>query len=158
MSNDHPGHLFRCSKCCYLYNTGYDLPDNPELFMVSDAILLQKKSDRQRRNEEIHYDKVAGTSKHHKDMKNLMGAKVFVSGIKKWNFQGIDHTADGVNNSACKKPVKACARECVKDRDKCKDAEPAHANIQYGGQPFRTCDPASFQDHTEDCNAPYQCA
>ena len=71
-------------------------------------------------------------SKHHKYMKNLMGTKILVSGIEKRNFQSIDHTADSVNNSACKKPVKTGTWECMKDWDKCKDTEPSHANIQYG--------------------------
>lgn len=53
---------------------------------------------------QIHEDKVAHASAHHKQMENLMGAEIFVSGVKDRELQRIDHASHRIENAACEKP------------------------------------------------------
>lgn len=45
---------------------------------------------------------------HHKQMEDLMGAKVFMFIVKDRKLQGIDQSADGVDDPASQKPSKLC--------------------------------------------------
>lgn len=54
---------------------------------------------------------MANTSAHNKEMKNFVGAEIFVKRVENGELQGIDYTADRVNNAACKKPAESSVRE-----------------------------------------------
>lgn len=112
--------------------------------------------DRHTGYKEIHYNKMAHTSQHHKDMKYFVGAEILMLRIEDRKLQRIDHTADGIDDPTCQKPVEASPGKCMEDGDKGKNTKPAHSNIKHRGQPFRAGDPAAFQDHTKNSNAPYQ--
>ena len=88
---------------------------------------------------------MAGTSKHNEDVKDLMGTKILMSGIKKRKFQTIDDAADGVNNASCEKPAETGTRKRVKNRDKGKDAQPSHTDIKHRREPFRAGDPETLK-------------
>ena len=47
---------------------------------------------------------MAYTPSHHKEVENLVGAEVLVLTMERLEFQGIDDTADGVNDAAPKEP------------------------------------------------------
>lgn len=55
-------------------------------------------------NEKVHNDKVAGASKHDKDMEDFMGTEVLVSGIKNRELQTVNNSADGVNDTSGQQP------------------------------------------------------
>ena len=107
--------------------------------------------------EEIHYNKMAHTSQHHKDMKYFVGAEILMLRIEDRKLQSIDHTADGIDDTAGKEPSEACAGQIVEDRNKSKYTQPAHSNVDHRGKPFWAVDPAAFEDHADDGNSPYQC-
>lgn len=54
----------------------------------------------------VHHNEVAEASAHHKQMKNLMGAKVLVTGIENGQLQRIDYPADGVDDPSGQEPSK----------------------------------------------------
>lgn len=58
---------------------------------------------------QIHEDKVAYASAHHKQMKNLMGAEIFVPGVKDGELQRIDHAAHRIENAAREKPQESAS-------------------------------------------------
>ena len=97
---------------------------------------------------------MAEASAHHKEMKDFMGAEVFVAGIKNGKLKCIDNTAHCVNNSPCQKPSKACPWQCVDDSGKGQDANPSHGNIEKGRKPLGTGDPARFDENTRSGDAP----
>lgn len=72
---------------------------------------------------------MADTSAHDKEMKNFMRAKVFVPGVKNGQFQCVNHTADGVNNTAAKQPQKSLTGQGIDNLRKSKNTYPAHSNI-----------------------------
>ena len=113
---------------------------------------------RHRCYKKVHNNEVTETSKHHKNMENLMGTEVLMTCIENRNFQCIDNSADGVNDSSGEKPAKTGSRQRMKNRDKCQYAQPAHSDIQNGRNPFGTADPETFQNDSEDCNSPYKSA
>ena len=113
--------------------------------------------DRHTCYKEIHYNKMAHTSQHDKNMKYFVGAEILMLRIEDRKFQGIDHTADGVNDSAGQKPVKASPWESMKNRYECQDTQPAHGDVQYRRKPFGAGDPTAFQNHSQYGNCPYQC-
>ena len=50
---------------------------------------------------------MAHTSQHHKNMKYFVGAEILMLRIEDRKFQGIDHTADGIDDAAGKEPSEA---------------------------------------------------
>ncbi len=80
-------------------------------------------------NKCIHHDIMTETSTHHKEMKNLMGTEVLVAGVEDRKFQCIDHTANGVNDSACEQPAEGFCREGRDNLAEREDADPAHRNV-----------------------------
>lgn len=56
--------------------------------------------DRHTGYKEIHYNKMAHTSQHHKDMKYFVGAEILMLRIEDRKLQRIDHTADGIDDAA----------------------------------------------------------
>ena len=113
--------------------------------------------DRHTGYKEIHYNKMAHTSQHHKDMKYFVGAEILMLRIEDRKLQSIDHTADGIDDAAGKEPSEACTGQIVEDRNKSKYTQPAHSNVDHRGKPFWAVDPAAFEDHADDGNSPYQC-
>lgn len=66
-------------------------------------------------------------STHHKEMKNLMGAEVFMLMIKDWQLQSVYHSTDGINDTAGKKPAKFCVGQISHEFSKGKYTGPAHS-------------------------------
>ena len=50
----------------------------------------------------IHHHIVTQTAAHDKQVKDLMGTEIAVSGIKDRQFQGVDDASNCVNDTACK--------------------------------------------------------
>lgn len=50
---------------------------------------------------QIHKYEVADAAAHNKQMKDLMGTEVLMPVIENRQLQRIDHTADGVDDTAC---------------------------------------------------------
>ena len=67
-----------------------------------------------------------------------MGAKVFVVAIENGQLQGIDDTADSIDDTSGKQPVKGPRRKRVNELSKGEYAGPAHSYIDDGGEPFWT--------------------
>ena len=44
----------------------------------------------------------------------------------------------------------------MKNRDKGKDTQPSHTDIEYGREPFRAGNPESFKKDAKDRNTPYK--
>lgn len=84
-----------------------------------------------------------------------MGAEILVSGIKDRQLECIDDAAHGINDSSGKKPQESAfgkrVPECAEDAQ----TYPAHGNIDNGRKPLRAGDPAGFDDHAGDGDAPY---
>ena len=95
---------------------------------------------------------------HDEQMKNFMGTEILVSGIKDWKLQGVDHAACRVDDTTSQKPAKSGFGQCVDDREKGQDTQPAHGDVQYRRKPFGAGDPTAFQNHSQYGNCPYQCA
>ena len=68
-------------------------------------------------------------SSHHKQMEDLMGAKVRMSGIEDRQLQCIDDTANGIDNTAGQQPEKRTRCQGANDWTECQDAGPSHADI-----------------------------
>ena len=97
---------------------------------------------------------MADAAAHNKQVENLMGAEEFVLSVKNGKLQGIDHTADGIDDAACKKPAEGGMREHVPERSEDAETYPPHGNINNGRKPFRTGDPAGLQDHAKESDSP----
>ena len=52
----------------------------------------------------IHYNEVAGTSTHDKEVEDLVTSEVLMPAVEQRQFQGIDYAADGVDDPAGKQP------------------------------------------------------
>lgn len=61
-----------------------------------------------------------------------MGTEKGVLSIKNGELQGIDYTADGVDDAACKKPSECGVGQDVPQRTEDSHAYPAHSNINDG--------------------------
>ena len=110
--------------------------------------------DRHTGYKEIHYNKMAHTSQHHKDMKYFVGAEILMLRIEDRKFQGIDHTADGIDDAAGEQPCKGRWCECCHDLADRHDAYPAHRDVDHGGEPLRAVDPEGIDDDAYDGDAP----
>lgn len=99
---------------------------------------------------------MAQASGHDKHVEDLMRSKELVSGIEDRKFQCVNNSADGVDDTACNQPYKGCFGEGLYQRYHGQDTEPAHGNINHGGEPFRAGDPECFDQHADDGSAPYQ--
>ena len=99
---------------------------------------------------------VAQASGHDKHVEDFMGSEELVSGIEDRKFQCVNNSADGVDDAACHQPYKGCFGKGLYQRNHGKDAEPAHGNINHGGEPFRAGDPECFDQHADNGGSPYQ--
>ena len=84
-----------------------------------------------------------------------MGAEEFVLSVKNGKLQGIDHTADGIDDTACQKPAEGSMREHVPECSEDTETYPAHGNVDNGRKPLGTGDPAGFQNHAKKGDSPY---
>lgn len=72
---------------------------------------------------------MAQAAAHDEQMENFVGTKIFMSGIKNRQLQGIDDAANGINNPAGQKPAKCLGRKGIYNLCKGKNTYPAHGNI-----------------------------
>ena len=84
-----------------------------------------------REQERIHYYEMAGASAHYKQVENLVTAEIFMPAVEERELQCVNDTADCIYNSTGKKPVECGFWKCINNLCKCKNANPAHENIQY---------------------------
>ena len=63
------------------------------LLKLSGSGYPDSDGQRHRRYKYIHNNKVADASGHDKQMKDFMGAEVFMVRVKDWELQRIDHSA-----------------------------------------------------------------
>ena len=98
----------------------------------------------------IHHNKMTDTPAHYKQMENLMGAKILMSGVKQRQLQRVDNTAHRVNDAARQQPAKSRRRQGIQNLRKRQYAYPAHGDIQHRGKPFRAGNPEKLQDNARD--------
>ena len=72
---------------------------------------------------------MTNTAAHHKQVKNFMAAKGFVSGIKNRKLQRIDDAAYGVEDAAGQKPQKGAGGKQNPQVIDDGDAGPSHGDI-----------------------------
>lgn len=108
--------------------------------------------------EYVHHNEVADASAHDEEVEDLVGAEVFVACIEEGKLQCVDDAAYGVDDAAGQKPSESGRGEGVEDLGEGQYADPAHGNVQYGGEPFRAGDPECFYQDSGQCDAPYECA
>ena len=89
-------------------------------------------------------------------MKSSWEPEILVLRIEDRKLQGIDHTADGIDDTAGKEPSKPARGRLWKIGTKSKYTQPAHSNVDHRGKPFRAVDPAALEDHSDDGNSPYE--
>ncbi len=99
---------------------------------------------------------MADASSHYKEMKYFMGAEFLVPGIKKGELQGIDDASNGINDASGQQPQECSRGKSVQKLPEHQDAYPAHGDIDDGGKPFGTGDPAGLDDHAGQSDAPDQ--
>lgn len=87
-------------------------------------------------------------------MEHFVGAKLTMSGIKDRQFEGIDHTAYGVDDTTGKKPEEAAKGQGIPKGSEYKDTNPAHSNVNDGRKPLGTSDPEGFDQNAYGGNAP----
>src|SRR5699024_3051098 len=108
-----------------------------------------------RKQEGIHYYKVAGASAHDKKVEDLVAPAVFVPAVKDRKLQRVDDAAHSVNDSACQQPSECCGGHIVQDLGEGQYAGPAHSDIEYGGDPLRTVNPERLDQNPCDGDRPY---
>ena len=104
---------------------------------------------------QIHEDKVAYASSHHKQMEDLVGTEILMLCIEDRQFQGVDDSAYGVDDPAGKEPEECVSRQCVPQRAENGETCPPHGDIEDGRKPFRAGDPADVDNHSGDGDTPY---
>ena len=103
-----------------------------------------------------HDNEMAEASAHDKQVEDLMGAEILVSGIEERKLQCIDDTADGVNDASGYEPQEGCGGEGGYQRHHGEDTEPSHGNIDQRGKPFGTGDPEGFDQDACNGGPPYE--
>ena len=56
---------------------------------------------------------MAEAAAHHEEMEDFMGTEVLMSAVKNRKFQCVDHTADGIDDTAGKEPHKSFPGQAV---------------------------------------------
>lgn len=95
----------------------------------------------------IHNNKVAHTSAHYEEMKDLMAAEIFMTAVEYRKFQCIDHSTYSINNSSGKKPCKSGRGHIIEDLRKSQNTGPSHTNVEDRGDPFRTKHPECLDQY-----------
>ncbi len=99
---------------------------------------------------------MAEASAHDKQVEDLMGAEILVSGIEERKLQCIDDTADGVDDASGYEPQEGCGGEGGYQRHHGEDTEPSHGNIDQRGKTFGTGDPEGFDQDACNGGPPYE--
>lgn len=103
-----------------------------------------------------HYYIVAKASAHYKQVKDLVGAKEFVSCVKERELQSVDNSADGIDNAACDQPGKSGRGKRLYQRNQRAYTKPSHGDVNQGGEPFGTGDPKCFDQHADQSDTPHK--
>ena len=77
-------------------------------------------------------------------MKNFVGAKAGMPGVKEGKLQRINDASHRVNQSAGQKPEEAGERKRADELSEYEHADPAHRNIDHRRKPFRAANPERF--------------
>ena len=56
----------------------------------------------------VHHHIMAETAAHDKEMKNLMGAEIFMAVVEERQLHRLDNAAQGIDNAAGQEPQKSC--------------------------------------------------
>ena len=99
------------------------------LLRLSGSGYPDSDGQRHRRHKYIHNNKVADASGHDKQMKDFMGAEVFMTGIKNRKLQRVDNAAYGIDDAASQEPSEGCRGKGVQKLGESQYAQPAHGNV-----------------------------
>ena len=72
---------------------------------------------------------MAQASTHHKQMEDLMGSEVWMPGVKDWQLQCIDDSANSVDNATGQQPEESTRCQGADDRSESQDTGPSHTDI-----------------------------
>ena len=86
-----------------------------------------------------------------------MRAEIPVFRVEDRQLQRIDDSTHCVDDTAGQQPAKSGSWKSAGDLCKCQDAYPAHGDIEDGGEPLGTVDPAGLDDDTGNRDPPDQC-
>ncbi len=86
----------------------------------------------------------------------FVGTEVFVAAIKYRKLQGINHAADGIDDTSGQQPVEGFSRQGTEYLRKGQQTYPAHADVQDGRHPFWAGDPEGFEYDSQQSDAPDQ--
>ena len=108
------------------------------------------------RHIEIHENEVAHAARHDEQMEYLVGAEGFMPGIEQGKLQGVDNAARRINESSCQQPQEGGGAQRIQQPAEDQHAYPTHGDINNGGKPFGTGNPAGFHQHARNRNPPDQ--
>ncbi len=100
---------------------------------------------------------MADASAHDEEVEDLVGAKVFVLGIENRKLQRVNDSADGVDDATAQKPQECGEGKGIQQLTEYKYADPAHCNVNDGGEPFGAGNPKCFDSHSYKGDSPYHC-
>lgn len=86
-----------------------------------------------------------------------MASEIFVPVIENRKLQGVNDAPDCINDASGQQPAESCCGHGIEDLCKCKDAGPAHADIQDRGYPLGAIHPECFDQNSDNSNPPYNC-
>ena len=98
---------------------------------------------------------MADTSAHDKQMEHFVGSEELMLCVEDRQLQGIDDTANGVDDAARQQPQERRCGQGFKQRSEYQNTYPAHGNIDHGRKPFGTGDPAGFYQHADSGDTPH---
>ncbi len=122
------------------------------------AVFLRRTAGARRRsgNKCVHHNIMTQAASHDEKMKNFMGAKIFESGIKNRQLQGVNNPSCSVDDASGQKPDKGAFWKRSSDFPKGQDTDPSHGDINKRRDPFRTGDPERIDDHSGNGDSPYK--
>lgn len=100
---------------------------------------------------------MAEASNHDENVEDFVAAEVFVFVVENRELQGIDDSADGVDDSACEEPAESSRCEGIYNLAEGEDAGPSHSDIEEGRDPFRTKYPECFDENPDSRDCPDDC-
>lgn len=124
--------------------------------ICADRIYVYHSCGLQLRYTQIHTDIVADGTAHDKQMKQFVCSETRNKLFQQRKLQRVNHSAHGIDDSSGQKPYECLKRKCKVDITKSKDTQPAHSDIENGGEPFRTGNPEQFEDDACQGNSPDQ--
>lgn len=93
---------------------------------------------------------------HHKQMEDLMAAKVFWQLVKDRELQSVKDSADGIDDTAGQKPSEGSGRKGGHQWFKYKHAGPAHADVDDGADPVRAVDNKYLKSDADKSGCPHE--